>query len=298
LKEPEEQKKTGPDLGDLEETPLTLPSKGSDIPAAQTGEEKSNTYAFTGDDFAKIKDANPGSLLRITYRAPGDVDYACGEIGWIDINTAGPIISGNKTGRDQIAYYDIEDVAGAIGTSDFKVHIFNGASLRDVTLFAAPDGYVPKKHEKASTAAGTIKIVMPQGHPISGKGDLSKLDYKKIMETAPAGGTIVFYFDDDIENQGVLKFGPKSAVPGTGSRGYKHYGLDADNALVTGDSGGWRTPNSEDKTVKFPVQKLRDARNKAQAEKVEPPLQDFNKFEINIGENLEGELLYIEIIPE
>jgi len=282
----EEKKNNAPEeLGDLDEIPLTLPASTS-ATKANTGEANSLMYKFTGDDFAKIKAALPGSLLRITYKAT--VSYAVGEIGWIDQTNAGPIIIGNETNKNQTAYYNVEDVV--IGTDNFTVHMYNPSTLLDVTLFAAPEGYVVKKSEYTG-----IKIIIPQGHPISGNGDLSKVDFKKI--NTAASGDLVFYFvvRDEYKDDGILKFGPKSGDP------YKHFGIDGSDGKIYDESGkGWKRADdiTKDKIV-YSISDIKtaviDAGNAGFAGGV------FNKFEINIGkgddDKAKADLLYIEIVP-
>jgi len=246
-----------------------------------TGEYNSKLYKFTGDDFTKIKNANPGSQISITYNAT--VNYAIGEAGWIDINNASPVISGDGTGKRQTVNYDIADLV--LGTDNFTIHIFNGATLADVTLHAAPEGYEPLKNQKAT--AGATKIVIPQGHMIIGRGDLSKADFKKI--TTAASGSLVFYFDDTTDTEsGILKFGPVSKDP------YKHYGISNDGTIVDG-SEGWRAINAATKTITYNVSDIKKAVTDA---RTYFPSGTFNKLEINNdASGREGVLLYIELKP-
>jgi len=245
-----------------------------------TGEYNSKLYKFTGEAFTKIKNANPGSFLEVTYRA--NVSWACGEIGWKSITDAGPVIIGNGSSRRQTVKYNVEDLV--LGTDNFTIHIFNGADLADVTLHAAPDGYVPVPNPKAT--AGATKIVLPQGHNVFGNGDLSKADFKKI--TTAASGTLVFYFDYKANTtDGFLKFGPKSKDP------YKHYGISNDGTIVDGDNG-WRFVNVATKTITYNVSDIKKAVADAAADF---PEGTFEWLEINMGIDNNADLLYIELKP-
>jgi len=260
----------------FEEIALTLPSPTS--PETDTGENGSKMYKYTGEDFTKIKEALPGSYVAVTYKAT--VTYAVGEIGWIDASNAGPVISGkDDKGKNQTAYYNVEDLL--LGTDNFTVHIFNGATLADVTLYAAPPDYDYKGNDKAT--AGATKIVLPQGHNIIGRGDLSKVDFKKI--TTAASGTLVFYFDETADTEsGILKFGPKKGSP------YKHYGIDSDGSIKDESGKGWRVVNSETRTITYTVAEIKAGVTEAGA--------GFNKLEINNDSSgKEGVLLYLELKP-
>ena len=289
---PKEDDKGPPaEIGDLEEIPLTIPDKGPKIDSKITRENNSYMYKFTGDEFEKIKGALPGSKLSITYKF--NETYAAGEVGWIDTNNAGPVFSGN--GGKNTVYYDIEDLVYEGDT--FNLHIFNGAELLEVTLYAAPPDYDVKKNELATE--GAIKIVLPQGHKIQGRGDLSKADFKKI--TAAAGKTVWFYFDDKADTEsGILKFGPKSYYPPDND--YKHYGINQDTAdgiIGLDDKHGWRhaelTDNEKIRTIKYTVADINAAIAAATTDYGKTTAL-FNKLEINNdASDKQGKLLYIEV---
>jgi len=269
-----------------EEILLALPDPTN--AATPTGEENSKMYKFSGDAFTKIQEANPGSTLEITYTA--NVTYAIGEAGWIDKDNAGPVISGN--GSKQTVHYDIEDLV--LGTDNFTLHIFNGATLLEVILFAVPEGYEVKKNELAT--AGATKIVLPQGHKIPGRGDLSKVDYKKIREAT--GKTLVFYFDDKADTEsGILKFGPKSGAP------YNHFGInedvEKDGIIGLTDKTGWKhanlTDNEKVRKIEYTVADINASFPAAETNKTKPT-EVYNKLEINNdASGKEGTLLYIEL---
>jgi len=255
-------------------TPTTL-----DKPT--TGENSSKMYKFTGDDFAKIGGALTGSYLEIKYSSP--VDYAVGEIGWKSISDAGPVIIGNGTSKPQTAIVFREDLV--IG-DDFTIHIFNGADLKSVTLFSAPDDYTPTPDKHATE--GAKKIFIPSGHKVPGNGDLSKADFAKI--TTASSGSVVFYFEENTApDNGILKFGPKSGDP------YKHYGISKDGAAVDGD-GGWRAYTAGDKdgegTIEYTVADIKAAIASAAADFT---TGKFNKLEINQGSSAKAKLVYIEL---
>jgi len=276
-KEPE-QKLPGDINEDFEEIFFEPLPDSTNAATANTGENGSKMFKFTGDDFTKIKSAIPGSYLEVKYSAT--VAYAVGEIGWIDIANAGPVISGDATGKTQTVYYNVEDLV--IGDADFTIHIFNGATLKGVTLYAAPEGYVPKANDKAT--AGATKIVLPMGHKIPGRGDLSKADFKKIT-TAASGSTLVFYFDDTAAtDSGILKFGPKQGDP------YKHYGIDTDGTIKDESGKGWRVADATTRTITYTVAEI-----KAGVTEAGP---GFNKLEVNNdASGAQGVLLYIELKP-
>ena len=257
------------------ESDLPLPTS-TNAATADTGENNSKMFKFVGDDFTKIKEANKGSQLVIKYKA--NVKYACGEIGWKSGSDAGPVISGNGTGKTQTVFYNVEDLV--IGDEDFTLHIFNGATLDSVVLRAAPDGYEPKSNPKAT--AGATKIVLPQGHDIPGRGDLSKADFKKITT---ASGSLVFYFDDTADTEsGILKFGPKQGDP------YKHWGIDSDGSIKDEAGRGWRVVDATTRTITYTVAEIKAAVTAAGA--------GFNKLEINNdASGKQGVLLYLELKP-
>jgi len=264
-----------PPVGSGEEYVFTLPSDTS-ADKTTTGEYNSKLYKFTGEAFTKIKNANPGSFLEVKYSAT--VPYNCGEIGWKSITDAGPVISGDGTGKRQTVNYDIADLV--LGTDNFTIHMFNNGTLRDVVLYIAPNGFVPVPNPKAT--AGAVKIVIPQGHNVFGNGDLSKVDFKKI--TTAASGTLVFYFDDDANtDSGILKFGPKSIDP------YRHYGIAVDGTIVDGGSNGWRFVNAATKTITYTVAEIKASVIAAGA--------GFDRLEINQASEAKADLLYIELIP-
>jgi len=276
-------KEDGTDEGEItagtenfDEIPLTVPGS-TDSDKAATGENNSKMFKFTGDDFTKIKDANKGSQLVIEFKAT--VKYACGEIGWKSISEAGPVISGNGSGKTQKVVYDVEDLF--LGDSDLTIHMFNNGILGAVILRAAPDDFVPTPNPKAT--AGATKIVLPKGHDITGRGDLSKVDFKKI--TTASGGSLVFYFDDTAAaDSGILKFGPKQGDP------YTHYGISKTGEAVEGNDG-WRPLDSaETRTITYTVAEIKSAVTASGA--------GFNKLEINNdASGKEGKLLYIELKP-
>ena len=282
-KEKESDDKDKPSA-DLIKTPLELPGS-TNADTATTGEAGSKMFKFIGDDFTKINEANPGSKLEITYNAT--VTYAIGEAGWIDKDNAGPVISGN--GKKQTVHYDIEDLV--LGTEDFTLHIFNGATLLEVILYLAPEGYEVEKNELAT--AGATKIVLPKGHKITGRGDLSKVDFKKIT-TAADTKKLVFYFDDKADtDSGILKFGPKSGDP------YKHYGIDSDGSIGLDDKHGWRraelTDNEKVRKIEYTAAEIKASFAPAAAD-FKNPKAVFNKLEVNNdASGAEGELLYIEL---
>jgi len=288
----EEEQKKPDELGDLTPVPLTLPATESKL-KTETGEGQSLLYKLSAEDAAKVKGAVEGSLLEVTYTAK--VNYAIGEMGWIDKTNAGPILMGKENNKQHknTVYFDAKDLV--FGTDGgFTVHIFNGAELLELFLYAAPEGYTPKKNPNASENG--IKIVIPQGAPINGNGDISKVDFKKI--TTAASGNLVFYFDvgEDYYGEGILKFGPKSGDP------YKHFGIDSDGAIYDESGKGWRRADdtTHDKIV-FTIAEINAAVAAAPSGKGSPAGAVYNKFEINIGkdgEKAKGELLYIEIIPE
>jgi len=226
----------------------------------------------------------PGSQISITCETK--VEYAVGEAGWISRENAGPVISGN--GKTVTVYYDVEDLV--LGDDNFTLHIFNGAKLLEVTLGAAPEGFEVEPNPIATE--GATKIVLPQGHKITGKGDLSKVDYKKIRNAT--GKTLVFYFDDKADTEsGILKFGPKySDIDGN----YEHYGIGADGKPVIGNDG-WRnaalTDKKEIRKIEYTVAEINAAFPLAEADYKKKP---FDKLEINNdASGKEGELLYIEL---
>jgi hypothetical protein len=268
-----------PGLEDHEQFIIELPASQS-RPTTETGEKNSYMFAFTGDDFTKIKDAKPGSFLSVTYKAT--VTYAVGEIGWKSDADAGPVISGNGSNKNQTAWIDKEHLV--IGDADFTIHIFNGGTLVDVTLYAAPEGYVITPNPKATT--GGKKIFIPFGSKIAGNGDLSKADFKTI--TTAASGSLVFYFDDEADtSSGILKFGPKKGEP------YKHYGINSEGNITDVEGEGWRVIDGATKTIKYTVAEIKAGVAVANT----PPATGYNKFEINMGDTKKADLLYIELIP-
>ena len=281
---PKEKEPEGPPAGteNFEEIALTLPDSTS-AAKADTGENNSNMYKFSTEDSAKIKGANPGSRLAVTYQA--DVDYAVGEIGWLDKANAGPVISGDGSKKKQTAYIDVVFLADVFGEDNsFTIHIFNGAKLIEVMLMAAPDDYDYKGNDKATT--GATPIFIPFGHKLPGNGDLSKADFKRI--TTATTGKVVFYFDIEEENKdyGILKFGPKCGDP------YKHYGISKAGEIIDGDDG-WRAvaENIGTKTIEYTVAEIQAGVKAAGA--------SYNKLEINMGkaDAKKADLLYIELKP-
>jgi len=289
-KEDGKEEEAGPPEGtaDFEKTVLTLPAP-TEKPTAETGEKASQMFKFVGDDFTKISDARPGSFLEITYKENKNQGYACGEIGWVDKTKAGPVISGKeKTDKpkNQTVYIFREDLV--LGTDNFTIHIFNSATLIDVTLNSAPPTYTPTPNPKATP--GAKKIVVPPGCLLPGKGDLSKVDFTTIT-TAADSGTLVFYFDvvESHKNDGLLKFGPKSGDP------YYHYGISKEGVVVTGNDG-WCPADADGKVI----YKISDIKTAITEAKKIASDGDFNKLEINFGatdEEKKADLLYIELIP-
>jgi len=272
----------GPPAGseDFEEIWFDPLPTASTKPKTETGENNSNLYVFAGEDFAKIKNANPGSILVVKYAAT--VDYAVGEVGWKSITDAGPVIIGDGSNKPQTAYINVEDLF--LGDADFTLHIFNGATLREVTLLAAPEDYEVTVNPKATQ--GAKKIFIPFGHKVPGNGDLSKTDFKKI--TTAASGSLVFYFNDDVPTDiGLMKFGPKSGDP------YKHYGISAAGEIADGDTG-WRPVDAETKTITYTVAEIKAG---VTAAAKDFPTGKFNKLEINLGSSKRADLLYIELKP-
>jgi len=272
------------DIGDLTETDLTLPDASAKVDKEKTGENGSYMFIFTGEDFTAIKGAKAGSKLSVTYKST--VDYAVGEIGWIDIANAGPVISGNK--KSQTIYLDIEDLV--LGTDNFTIHMFNGTNsdLLEVTLYTAPDGYKVERNKKATD--GGKKIVIPRGNPVPGNGDLSKADYKKIIKAADTAKLVLTFDLDDAEKDiGLLKFGPKSGDP------YKHYGISKDGKAIDGNDG-WRSADADGK-ITYTITEINAAIKEAEKDK---PEGIFNKFEINMGKEGErkSKLVYIEIVGD
>jgi len=273
-KEPEKEK---PPEGTVI-TEFDLPTPANET-TANTGEASSKMYKFTGESFTAIKDASPGSYLEITYTST--VAYAVGEMGWKSITDAGPVISGNGTGKKQEVKVYVEDLV--LGDADFTLHMFNPSELKGVSLYAVPESVGPEKNPNAT--AGATKIVLPLGHKIPGRGDLSKADFKKI--TTATSGTLVFYWDDKTNTEtGILKFGPKQGDP------YKHYGISKETGTITEGNDGWRPVDSaEAKTVTYTVTEIKTSVGAAG--------NSFNKLEINNDTegNKEGVLLYIELKP-
>ena len=281
-KEDEKNQGLPPGVDLSEFTPVTLKfADGTSKPKTETGENKSLLYAITGEDFDQIKDAPEGSILGVTYKAV--YDYACGEVGWKSITDAGPVLMGDGTSRNREGLILIEDLV--LGTDNLTIHIFNEASLRDVTLYIPPEKdppYKPQPNENATE--GAKKIVLPWGDKIPGAGDMSKVDFKNI--TTAASGNLVFYFDvvEEFKDQGILKFGPKCGDP------YKHFGIDTDGSNKDESGKGWR-PATDGKII-YTIAEVKAA--------VASAGNGFNKFEIRIGDSdgkPKADLLYIEIIP-
>jgi len=275
---------SGFDPENYDDEELVLPAK-SKAPS-ETGEIDSELYIFSAEVSAKIKAAEEEGVLRITYSA--SKDYAVGEIGWIDIENAGPVIIGNGSNKKQDAYYDIRDfteVFGADGT--LTIHIFNGAKLNGVTLYTPKEGYEPNLNNPKATA-GSQKIIIPIGHPLNGNGDLSKADFKKI--TTGTYSKLVFYFaikegeEEAAKDRGILKFGPKCGSP------YTHYGISKSGDIIDGDEG-WRAIGEEiaKQTITYDVSVIKAGVTKAG--------KGFNKLEINMGKvaDKKADLVYIEL---
>jgi len=264
---PKETEPEGPPPGteDFEKIGLTLPASEKAAQAV-TGEGDSMLYKFTGEDFTKIKEANPGSLLEVVYQT--SVSWGCGEIGWISIDNAGPAIHGKASKKEtRVAQIPIEDLV--LGTDNFTIHIFNGAAVLEVNLYAAPEDHVVEPNPKA--VAGGIKIFVPFGNEPKGKGDVSKADINKIL-AAPGTSKLVFYFGaDETEEAGILKLASKKDYTGN---------FDLDVTLLD-----WVRVDS-DKKASIAISEIKAAMT-----------GNSKKLDINLGEHTATELIYIQIVP-
>lgn len=211
-----------------------------------------------------------GSYLQVTYNSP--VAYACGEIGVLD-ETAGPVIHGAKANSKQTVKVLVEDIIQFINEDDagdyFVFNMYNGGNLLEVILFEAPEGYVDPPFPHAT--AGATRIVVPLGGNPPGKGDISKADYKKIMEADDAANLVIYTASEKAAGWGVLQFSVK-------------HGPSYTTTKVTGED----LKIDEDKKIELNIKAIKDT---AAAVSGKVHGLDINAFDDA------KELLYIEIVP-
>jgi hypothetical protein len=236
-------------------------------------EAASEKPVLEGESLELLKGATVlGSYLNVYYKSP--VSYACGEIGGLGPGNGGPVIHGakgdNKTQTVKVLVADIIQFIHEDGC--FVFNMYNGGVLEEVFLYEAPEDYVYTPPECAT--ADATKIVVPLGGNPPGKGDVSKADFKKIMDAPDAANLIIYTASEKSAGWGVLKFqvkyGASYSTTGVKIGGKEDLEIDADKKIVINI-----------KTIKDAVAAVSGT---------------IHGFDINAFDDAK-EILYIEIVP-